>query len=141
MLLFLLFSILLVFEQFAQKPQVQKRGHHHSGYNSEAYHEFIYLPLVRELKEFWTGVAISCDNYNLNTLCIRPAVICCACDISATRKLCGFLAHSAMFGCFKCLKEFKTVQISGVNRTDYSGFDRETWQPQSRDVHQLCQRC
>ena len=87
------------------------------------------MPLVQELKEFWTGVAISCDNYILNTICIQAAVICCACDIPATRKLCGILAHSATLGCSRCLKEFQTVQISGANRTNYSGFDRETWQP------------
>ena len=93
------------------------------------------MPLVQDLKEFWIGVNISCEHLTLNTLCIRAAVICCACDVPATRKLCGFVAHSATLGCSKCLKPFPSVQVSGVKRMDYSGFDRETWQPRSPQVH------
>ena len=78
---------------------------------------------------------ISCEHHTFNTLCIRAAVICCACDVPATRKLCGFVAHSATLGCSKCLKPFPSVQVSGVKRMDYSGFDRETWQPRSPQVH------
>ena len=51
------------------------------------------------------------------------------------RENCGFVAHSATLGCSKCLKPFPSVQVSGVKRIDYSGFDRETWQPRSPQVH------
>ena len=36
------------------------------------------------------------------------ALLCCACDIPAARKLCGFKSHSARMGCSKCMKEFPT---------------------------------
>ena len=50
-------------------------------------------PLVIELQEFWSGVMISCKTHPLKNICVRAAVICCTCDIPATRKLCGFLGH------------------------------------------------
>ncbi|XP_065892408.1 uncharacterized protein [Dysidea avara] len=93
------------------------------------------MPLVQDLERFWAGVTIRCENYIPSTLYIRAAVICCACDIPATRKLCGFAAHSARLGCSKCLKEFPSEEIGGTKRTDYSGFDKETWTPRSLDVH------
>ncbi|XP_065892610.1 uncharacterized protein [Dysidea avara] len=93
------------------------------------------MPLVQDLEEFWIGVNIKCNNYIPNTLCIRAAVICCASDIPASRKLCGFVAHSATLGCSKCLKPFPSEKIAGVKRTDYSGFEKETWQPRSLSVH------
>ena len=49
---------------------------------------------------------------------------CVACDIPASRKVCGFLSHNAALGCNKCLKKFN---VQFVERTDYSGFDRENW--------------
>ena len=59
-------------------------------------------PLVDELKEFWTGVFVTCNKHPLKSLFIRAAVICCASDIPATRKLCGFVGYSAKLGCSKC---------------------------------------
>ena len=38
--------------------------------------------------------------------CFKMALICVGCDIPASRKLCGFLGHSATAGCNKCKKKF-----------------------------------
>ena len=54
---------------------------------------------------------------------IRCALLCCACDLPAGRKVCDFLGHSATLGCSKCLKSFKGT----VGNMDYSGFDRHSW--------------
>ena len=93
------------------------------------------MPLVQDLEEFWAGVNIHCSNYVLDILCIWAAVICCACDIPATWKACGFVSHSAKLGCSKCLKQFPSENIAGTKRTDYSGFDKATWPPRNLQVH------
>ena len=43
------------------------------------------------------------------TIRIKAALSCCACDVPASRKVCGFLAHKATLGCNKCLRDFPTV--------------------------------
>lgn len=91
-------------------------------------------PLVDELCEAWIhGITIKVNGKNVN---VRLAVSCVACDIPASRKLCGFLGHNAVLGCNKCLKEF-TVVSRGI--LDYSGFDRENWV--ERNVHVHRSRC
>lgn len=67
-------------------------------------------PLVQELNEIWTGVVISCPSHPLKNIYIRAALTCCACDIPATRKLCGFVGHNAKMGCSKCCKEFPPLR-------------------------------
>ena len=95
-------------------------------------------PLVNDLKKFWTGVFVSCDNHPLKCLFIRAALVCCACDIPATRKLCGFMGHTAALGCSKCLKSFSHTTSTieeGHHKMDYSGYDQETWPVRSFSVH------
>ena len=101
---------------------------------------FLY-PLEQELKELWKGVSISCPNHPLKQIPIRAALTCCACDIPATRKLCGFLGHSAKLGCSKCTKKFPTITTPGADisdndkQRDYSGYDRENWHERSLSEH------
>lgn len=74
-------------------------------------------PLVSELQEAWeTGFDIAVHGCSIN---IKVALSCIACDIPATRKICGFLSHSAKLGCNKCLKAFPSTS-RGCH--DYSGF-------------------
>ena len=70
-------------------------------------------PLVDELQEFWSGVLVTCSKHPLKSLLIRAALIYCTCDIPATRKLCGFVSHSASLGCSKCLKKFPSITVAG----------------------------
>ena len=79
------------------------------------------MPLVKELQFLLDGVEI-----HIQTLCksvlVRCALLCVACDIPASRKVCGFLGHSATLGCSNCMKQFQdkldektTLDLIGVN--------------------------
>ena len=75
-----------------------------------------------------------------NSLClsirIKAALSCCACDVPASRKVCGFLSHNATFGCNKCFKNFSHYPSpNGGILTDYSGFDRENWPLRTNSDH------
>ena len=91
--------------------------------------------MVDDLLEFWSGVLIPCNKHPLKSLFIRAAVICCASDIPATRKLCGFVGHSASLGCSKCLKKFPSITVAGTKRRDYSGYDKQIWPVRDLKVH------
>jgi len=89
-------------------------------------------PLVLELKEAWEkGFSLTIHDKSMVT--VKLALTCVACDIPASRKVCGFISHNAALGCNKCLKKFD-VQFG--EQTDYSGFDIENWTP--RFVEQHC---
>ena len=87
-------------------------------------------PLVEELCELWQLGVIIHVKLNALQLAVRvkAALSCCACDVLASRKICGFLNHNATFGCNKCFKKFSHYPSgNGGQLTDYSGFDRENW--------------
>ena len=79
-------------------------------------------PLVMELEEAWTKAVVT----------VKLALTCIACDMPASRKVCGFLGHNASLGCNKCYKKFN---VRFGERTDYSGFDRENWPNRSVEKH------
>ncbi|XP_035679990.1 uncharacterized protein LOC118418252 [Branchiostoma floridae] len=99
-------------------------------------------PIVTELKFLWEqGVSFTTHMSPCFPLKFRAALLCCAADIPAARKLCGFLGHAAKLGCSKCKKEFKRVD----NKADYSGFERDTWPLRTDTEHrrqaQVINRC
>ena len=57
--------------------------------------------------------------------------MCVGCDISALRKMCGFLGHTAKYGCSKCLKPFSGT----VGSMDYSGFKVSDWPKRNLKDH------
>ena len=81
-------------------------------------------PLVNELDMAWNqGFSLkSHKNPNSNDI-FKIALMCVGCDIPATRKLCGFLGHSAILGCSKCSKHFP----GDFGKRNYAGFDTENW--------------
>lgn len=83
-------------------------------------------PLVLELKEAWE------KGFDKTTVTLKLALTCIACDIPAGRKVCGFLGHNASLGCNKCLKKFS---IRFGERTDHSGFERDSWSLRSVEHH------
>jgi hypothetical protein len=87
-------------------------------------------PLVEELLQLWEGVEMNVHSFT-ETVCIRGALLCVACDIPACRKVCGFLGHNANLGCSKCLKRFP----GGFGSKDYSGFDRTQWSERTLTEH------
>lgn len=71
-----------------------------------------------------------------NPVLVRAVLICLACDIPASRKVSGFLSHSAFHACSRCLKEFPTSNYFG-DKPDYSGFDRSNWTPWTNTSHRF----
>ena len=89
-------------------------------------------PLIDELKALWNGVKVKTKNAPIQGAEVRAALICCASDIPAARKLCGFVGHSANLGCSHCNKFFP----GGFGeKRDYSGFDRSTWPKRTDSTH------
>ena len=101
---------------------------------SEPKHDINSLlgPLVNELSTLWAGITMEIHNgSSVVKEIVRCALLCCACDLPAGRKVCGFLSHSASFGCSKCLKSFKGT----VGNMNYSGFDRSSWPLKTNEIH------
>jgi len=88
------------------------------------------VPLVKELQALFHGIEIFISSLSKSVL-VRCALLCIACDIPASRKVCGFLGHSATVGCSKCMKKFP----GKVGEKDYSGFDRTQWEQRTLDHH------
>ena len=88
-------------------------------------------PLVQELLLLWKGVTMLSPSNVPFTL--RAAILCLSSDIPATRKLLGFVGHSATLGCSKCLKEFPSLECK--KKRDYSGIDREKWKKRTNSDH------
>ena len=101
---------------------------------SEPAHDMnsLLLPLVKELKKLGDGVNMNVRNGSTcaNVL-VCCALLCCACDLPAGRKVCGFLRHSTSLGCSKCLNSFPRT----VGTMNYSGFDRCTWTLRTAENH------
>ena len=91
------------------------------------------VPLIKELLSLLHGVEIYIESLSKSVL-VRCALLCVACDIPASRKVCRFLGHSATLGCSKCLQKFPGT----VGHKDYSGFDRGQWKKRSLDDHKKC---
>ena len=89
------------------------------------------VPLVDELKKLWSGVIM--QSASGVPVLVRSALVCTSCDIPASRKVSGFVGHSAYRACSRCLKPFPTERFG--QKPDYTGTDRSSWPPRSLDVH------
>ena len=87
-------------------------------------------PFVNEFQEFFQGVKLKIHGMNESQI-VRCVLLGVACDMPASRKACGFLSYSALFGCTKCYKKFP----GGVGQKDYSGFNRDDWIFRSNSEH------
>ncbi|CAH1232939.1 Hypp536 [Branchiostoma lanceolatum] len=89
-------------------------------------------PLVEELMKAWTdGFKIKSFLSGKHEKTFRLALICVGCDIPATRKLCGFLGHTATQGCSRCKKSFP----GGIGEKLFGGFDIANWIPRTHEDH------
>ncbi|GET54135.1 hypothetical protein GLOIN_2v1788017 [Rhizophagus irregularis DAOM 181602=DAOM 197198] len=78
-------------------------------------------PIINQLNRLWEGYHIKTYEYN-NGRFIRGAIIGCASDVPATRKLCGFI--SARIACYRCYKSANLVN----NQPNFGGFeDIDDW--------------
>lgn len=100
-------------------------------------------PLMDELLSAWTnGMEITVSNAKgrKTSVTVRLALTCIACDIPASRKVCGFLSHRATLACNKCMKVFPHVQdYGGSFWTNCSGFDLTQIPKRTNEDHR--QRC
>ena len=87
-------------------------------------------PVVDELLELWKGTYLSAPGVFVP---IRCALLCVSCDLPATRKVCGFTSFSSLQGCSKCMKKFPCEAFG--TKSDYSGYEKETWVMRTHDVH------
>ena len=88
-------------------------------------------PLVNDLLTLWKGV-VMISAFGTPVI-VRAALICTSCDIPASRKVSGFVGHSAYRACSKCLKAFPTEHFG--EKPDYSGTERNSWTPRCMDSH------
>ena len=100
-------------------------------------------PMKEELLQAWSN-GFEIPNIPMGdrqiSLTIRLALTCIACDIPASRKVCGFLGHRATSGCNKCYTAFAQVhEDNGSIWTNYGGFDRTQWTMRTNDNHR--ERC
>ena len=88
-------------------------------------------PLVDELQEAWEGVYLKSYSSPSIPVKYRLALLCVGCDVPASRKLCGFLGHSATVGCNKCKKRFE----GDIGQKNYGGFNVSEWVERDKDSH------
>lgn len=90
-------------------------------------------PLVDEMKKLYYGVTFKNPSSFFGSTTLRAIISCVACDLPATRKVCGFSSFSATLGCSKCKKRFPT-EVFG-DKPDYSGYDVDNWEKRSHKEH------
>ena len=73
-------------------------------------------PVIDQFIELWEGIDISTKEKTSKH--IRAAIICCACDIPAARKLCGHI--SARVACHRCEK---IANFDNRNQPNFGEFD------------------
>lgn len=88
-------------------------------------------PFVNELLKLWQGVVMTTNQGA--QMFVRAALLCCACDIPAARKVCGFVGHSALKGCSKCSLSFPTANFG--EKSDYTNTNRTQWTPRTKSDH------
>ncbi|OAD70986.1 hypothetical protein PHYBLDRAFT_102018, partial [Phycomyces blakesleeanus NRRL 1555(-)] len=91
-------------------------------------------PLVNELLEMYIGVEMT-DSQN-RKIVVCAALMCVACDISATRKTSGFTGHMSTCACHKCQQQFTTIKKT--SKLDYSGFKYSNWANALNNTEQTC---
>ena len=60
-------------------------------------------PLVKEFKVLYDGIHFQNVSSTLGYTNLRATLACIACDMPATRKVCGFANFNGTFGCSKCM--------------------------------------
>ena len=65
------------------------------------------IPLVQELLLLDKGIWFSSPDVIGNRVLMKGRLIAVSCDIPASQKVCGFVGHSALKACNKCLNNFE----------------------------------
>ena len=88
------------------------------------------FPLIQDLRLLFQGVTFTSHN---SVARVRALLCCVGSDLPATKKLCGFLSHSANRGCSKCMRSFSSSSFR--EKLDYSGFDVDNWEARKLEDH------
>ena len=91
-------------------------------------------PMVNDLIKLWQGVVIKSPGSVFSSMILQAALSYISCDLSATRKVCGFYGYNANHGCSKCLKVFPSTFNSPP---DFSGYERDKWPLRTTASHRL----
>ena len=86
--------------------------------------------LVTDLLKLWKGVKMQTPE---GQQVVKAVLLCAPSDVPASRKMGGFLGHSALKGCSRCLKSFPTEKFGEKN--DYSGFNHSIWPKRLVELH------
>ena len=92
-------------------------------------------PLVRDMQKLYDGITFQNSSSLSGFTTIRSVIGCVACDLPATRKVCGFVNFNGNYGCSKCKKNFIT-SIFG-NKPSYGGYDCDNWCSRDLSIHKL----
>ena len=89
-------------------------------------------PIIDQFITLWEGVELDKTYESSTGKIIQVAIICCACDIPAARKLCGHI--SARVACHRCNK---VADFTISNQPNFGEFDdMEQWFV-TRDVEEI----
>ena len=85
------------------------------GPNEPKDHMNTYLsPLVEDMCKLYDGYEFYNPSSMTTKTTIRAMIACITCDLTATRKVCGFSNFNATLGCSKCLKQFTVDEFNIV---------------------------
>ena len=87
-------------------------------------------PLVIDLLKLWKGIEMLTTE---GKQMVSAILICNASDVPACRKVGGFVGHTALKACSRCLKSFPTYSFG--EKADYSGFNTLAWPKRSIEHH------
>ena len=87
-------------------------------------------PLVSELTDFWDGIQVEVEG---KKEIIKAALFIISSDLPMTKKLAGFVGHTAYLGCHRCYHVFSGNIRLKTKR--YSGFDVKSWKPREFEQH------
>ena len=90
-------------------------------------------PMVKELVDLWQGCWLGSSSF---CRCVRAALLCVSCDLPTARNVGGIVGHSALMGCSRCTKKFRTAAFG--EKADYGGFKVENWIPRPDEEQQKC---
>ena len=87
-------------------------------------------PIIDQFIELWEGIDISTNETTSKR--VRAAIICCACDIPAARKLCDYI-----LACITYHRCEKVANLDVRNQPNFGGFnDIDQWFVR-RDVDEI----
>ncbi len=90
-------------------------------------------PLVDELKDLYRVGKHIVTHEHPKGVILHAMLLGVSCDSPASRKLVGFLSHSALKGCTKCTHEFS----GKVGEKTYHGYDKKNWTLRNNETHRL----